>query len=204
MVLHSRHSDSYTDVSMVGTLAQQPDRPGRTLSAVQIDENDQAEVVLVCEPEGTSLMMGGLHPRASLYERPVNLDDSKMQHAKFREVLREHGIKVLTVRDVLSFAVERHVGARVELEELAMKALKYELQDEVDHKNLTTQDRCAPVCVMLWIRTCLCELYRVKFGTVPWITFCTICLQVQLPVKNVAHHGYMESLGHIFTLSGPL
>ncbi len=32
-------------------------------SAIQEHENEMAEVVLVCEPEGTSLMMGGLHPR---------------------------------------------------------------------------------------------------------------------------------------------
>lgn len=31
--------------------------------ARQDHENEQAEVVIVCEPEGTSLMMGGLHPR---------------------------------------------------------------------------------------------------------------------------------------------
>ena len=31
--------------------------------AIQEHENEQAEVVIVCEPEGTSLMMGGLHPR---------------------------------------------------------------------------------------------------------------------------------------------
>ena len=31
--------------------------------AIQEHENETAEVVLVCEPEGTSLMMGGLHPR---------------------------------------------------------------------------------------------------------------------------------------------
>lgn len=35
--------------------------------------------------------------------------------------MREHGVKVLTVRDILSYGVEDHVGARVELEDLAMK-----------------------------------------------------------------------------------
>jgi hypothetical protein len=34
--------------------------------------------------------------------------------------MREHGVKVLTVRDILSYGVEDHVGARVELEDLAM------------------------------------------------------------------------------------
>lgn len=31
----------------------------------------------MCEPEGMSLQMGGLHPRASLYEKPVNLEAAK-------------------------------------------------------------------------------------------------------------------------------
>ena len=35
--------------------------------------------------------------------------------------MRDHGVKVLTVRDILSFGAEDHVGARVELEDLAMK-----------------------------------------------------------------------------------
>ena len=50
--------------------------------------------MIVCEPQGTSLMMGGLHPRASLYERPVNLDAAKAAHAHFRRVMREAGVKV--------------------------------------------------------------------------------------------------------------
>lgn len=48
-----------------------------TCIAKQEHENQVAEIVIVCEPEGTSLMMGGLHPRASLYEKPVNLDAAK-------------------------------------------------------------------------------------------------------------------------------
>jgi hypothetical protein len=32
--------------------------------------------------------------RASLYERPVNLDAAKAAHAEFRRVMREHGVKV--------------------------------------------------------------------------------------------------------------
>ena len=34
--------------------------------------------------------------RASLYERPVNLDSAKAAHADFRRVMREHGVKVLS------------------------------------------------------------------------------------------------------------
>lgn len=39
----------------------------------QIHENDIAKVVIVCEPVGASLMMGALHPRASLFERCVSV-----------------------------------------------------------------------------------------------------------------------------------
>ena len=35
------------------------------IRACQEGENDRAEVVIVFEPEGTSLMMGGLHPRVN-------------------------------------------------------------------------------------------------------------------------------------------
>ncbi len=52
--------------------------------AVQEHENELAELVVVCEPEQASLMMGGLHPRGSLYERPINIDIAKAQHAEFR------------------------------------------------------------------------------------------------------------------------
>lgn len=35
--------------------------------------------------------------------------------------MRDNGVKVLTVRDILSYGVEDHIGARVELEDLAMQ-----------------------------------------------------------------------------------
>jgi hypothetical protein len=55
------------------------------MTGSQQHENDVAEVVIVCEPEAASLMMGGLHPRGSLYERPVNIEVAQAQHAEFRE-----------------------------------------------------------------------------------------------------------------------
>lgn len=109
--------------------------------SVQEHENEQAEIVIVCEPQGTSLMMGGLHPRASLYERPVNLDAAKAAHAHFRRVMREAGVKVLTVRDILAYGVEDHMGARVELEEMAMKALRYELVEGVANDQVRPEDQ---------------------------------------------------------------
>lgn len=109
--------------------------------AVQEHENQVAEVVVVCEPEGTSLMMGGLHPRASLFERPVNLESSRKAHRTFREVLREMGVHVLTVREVLAFAVEDHVGARVQLEDVAMTSLVYTLAEGVAIEDVDARDR---------------------------------------------------------------
>ena len=41
--------------------------------ARQDHENEPAEVVIVCEPEGTSLMMGGLHPRYIASSSVLNL-----------------------------------------------------------------------------------------------------------------------------------
>jgi hypothetical protein len=46
------------------------------------------QVVIVCEPEGSSLMMGGLHPRGSLFERPVNIESAKAHHTNFRQARR--------------------------------------------------------------------------------------------------------------------
>ena len=91
------------------------------MQAVQESENDKAEIVIVCEPEGMSLQMGGLHPRASLYEKPVNLDSAKKAHAEFRRVMREKGVRVLTVREILAYGTEDHIGARVALEDFAME-----------------------------------------------------------------------------------
>lgn len=110
-------------------------------SATQQSENDRAEIVIVCEPEGTSLQMGGLHPRASLYEKPVNLEAAQKAHAEFRRVMRDKGVKVLSVREILAFGTVDHVGARVELEDFAMCALTYKLADDVKAADIDEKDR---------------------------------------------------------------
>lgn len=109
--------------------------------AVQEHENEVAEVVIVCEPEQASLMMGGLHPRGSLYERPVNIDTAKQQHSEFRNVLREHGVRVLTVREILAYNVDTNMSARVDLEELAFSALTYVMAPGTDALALAEADR---------------------------------------------------------------
>ncbi|KAL6776838.1 ADI1 [Auxenochlorella protothecoides x Auxenochlorella symbiontica] len=111
------------------------------LKGVQESENDRAEIVIVCEPEGTSLQMGGLHPRASLYEKPVNLEAAKTAHAEFRNVMREKGVRVLTVREILAYGTEDHVGARVDLEDFAVQALTYQLAKDGRMEDIEEADR---------------------------------------------------------------
>ncbi len=67
-------------------------------------------MLIVCEPEQSSLMMGGLHPRGALYERAVNVDEARAQHAQFRSLVREHGVRVLTVREILAYNVSRAIA----------------------------------------------------------------------------------------------
>jgi hypothetical protein len=45
-------------------------------------------------------------------------------------VLREHGVRVLTVREILAHGVEEHMGARVALENLAMSTLQYKVRGQ--------------------------------------------------------------------------
>lgn len=66
-----------------------------------------------------------------MIHKTVSLIDVSMTYpgvyVPYLQVLREHGVHVLTVRDVLSFAVDEHIGARVDLEDVAMEALKYQM-----------------------------------------------------------------------------
>mmetsp|Transcript_38930 Transcript_38930/g.110193 ORF Transcript_38930/g.110193 Transcript_38930/m.110193 type:complete len:362 (-) Transcript_38930:174-1259(-) len=94
---------------------------------VQEHENDEATTVIVCEPERSTLTMGSLHPRASLFEKTVHLDRAVEEHKGFRDALEMHGIKVLTVREALAYGVGKHTRARLELEDLCMKSLEYKL-----------------------------------------------------------------------------
>ncbi|KAL4539920.1 hypothetical protein Ndes2437B_g01739 [Nannochloris sp. 'desiccata'] len=109
--------------------------------AIQEGENDRAEIVIVCEPEGMSLQLGGLHPRASLYEKPVNLEAAKNAHAEFRRIMRNNGVRVLTVREILAFGTTEHVGARSELEDFAMQALTYKLAEGASLEDIEAEDR---------------------------------------------------------------
>ena len=95
----------------------------------------------MCEPEGMSLQLGGLHPRASLYEKPVNLEAAKSAHAEFRRIMRNNKVRVLTVREILAYGTEEHVGARSELEDFAMQALTYKLAEGANLEDIEPDDR---------------------------------------------------------------
>ena len=77
-----------------------------SLRSVQEHENELAELVVVCEPEQSSMMMGGLHPRGALYERPINIDTAKAQHAEFR-----HQVCPVSASDKPSEIFGLHRGA---------------------------------------------------------------------------------------------
>ena len=65
------------------------------------------------------------HPRPGMHVPPSPPADRALwllqAHAEFRRVMREKGVRVLTVREILAFGTADHVGARVELEEFAMQ-----------------------------------------------------------------------------------
>eukprot|EP00798_Chlamydomonas_sp_ICE-L_P002145 gene2145-18194_t len=106
--------------------------------AMQTHENDVATLCIVCEPEKSSMMMGGLHPRGALYEGPINIDTARAQHAEFRTQLRELGVTVLTVREILAYNVEDNISARVDLEDLAIATgHKIEELPKEDHRWLS-------------------------------------------------------------------
>lgn len=50
-------------------------------------------------------------------------------------------LQVLTVREILSYGVINHMGARVELEEMAMTALTYSLGEGVETSELREEDQ---------------------------------------------------------------
>jgi arginine deiminase len=50
-------------------------------------------------------------------------------------------LQVLTVREILSYGVINHMGARVELEEMAMTALTYSMDEGVEITELREEDR---------------------------------------------------------------
>jgi hypothetical protein len=54
--------------------------------------------------------------------------------------MRENGVRVLTVREILAHGVEKHVNKRMALEKLAMNALTYACSEE-DIGSIQPSDR---------------------------------------------------------------
>eukprot|EP01080_Neovahlkampfia_damariscottae_P009347 gene9347-1434_t len=107
---------------------------------IQSHENEKARVVLVHEP-GMEAVLGSLHSSGALFEKPVNIELARKHHTKFRETMAGHGIKVYTVREILSEGCEQNLKARVNLEDLAQVVLKYEFEDVEQKPSLLPQDQ---------------------------------------------------------------
>ena len=141
---HPLHTPSCRDLGV------QPSRPYAAAASLlppdlegahQVNENDPARFVLVCEPLGVNNLMGALHPHGALYEKPVNVEEAARQHAAFRDAIRDAGAVCVTVKDVLMFGCDRSERARLDLERLAMRSLKYELDPATEPESLTDQER---------------------------------------------------------------
>lgn len=94
--------------------------------AQQCHENDIAKLVLVHEP-GLEALIGSLHASGSLFEKPVNIQKARDDHAHFRRAMEHKGVKVLSVREILALHCEDNLRYRVALEELALEVLQYKL-----------------------------------------------------------------------------
>ena len=92
----------------------------------------------------------------------MNLDAAKKAHAEFRRTMRAAGLRVLTVRDILSFGVEDHMGARVELEELAMQALQYEIA-EGNTMDEIAAGVCSSNCILIICQGSLFSYKGIRF-----------------------------------------
>lgn len=95
------------------------------MSTGQTSENDRAVTAIVCAPSTLSKMMGSLHPAGALYEKPVNTSLARASHDAFVARLRQNGIEVYDVRDILTNKIAWSVGDRIALENLAFNCLKY-------------------------------------------------------------------------------
>ena len=67
-------------------------------------------------------------PNGRAQHASASVSSGLSKHRQFPQPPQtQHGlaaVQVLTVRDILAYGVEDHMGARVELEEMAMKALR--------------------------------------------------------------------------------
>lgn len=100
-----------------------------SVCATQESEMDAAAVVIVAEPS-MDVFMCSLNPAGSLYEVPLDMDQSVAEHKNYQEVLRRHGCTVYRVIDILTMegsTPEEQAATRADLEDLAAQALTYTL-----------------------------------------------------------------------------
>ena len=99
----------------------------------QPSESTPAKHILVHIPE-KEIFMSTLHPAASLYEDVTDERKVKECFDNLEKILKEKNIELITVRSALKIN-------RTALKELAFKALKYELEDNINiDKNSTNYE----------------------------------------------------------------
>jgi len=91
----------------------------------QESENEAAQVAVLCAP-GVPSFVASLHPHGALFERPFNLSEACAHHAGFVDALRERGVRVHLVGDVL------RRSALPQLRRLASARLHYRLSEDLD------------------------------------------------------------------------
>ncbi|XP_049851623.1 uncharacterized protein LOC126326522 [Schistocerca gregaria] len=99
------------------------------MSWIQADENDEAQVILTCPPNATN-SIGTYHPSGFLYVSHVSFSAALSEHARFRQLLEDHGCQVHSVLDVLRMNCDEDPEARASLERFAASCLHYQLLDD--------------------------------------------------------------------------
>ncbi|RMF55405.1 hypothetical protein D6745_02365 [Candidatus Woesearchaeota archaeon] len=102
-------------------------------------EYDRARVVLVHTPN-VELAIGTECAKGSLFEGPLNFREVKKEHDRFKSKLRNKGIKVIDITDVLLDGTRDQNGNPVDspsldaLREFANQSLKYDYKTDGNNK----------------------------------------------------------------------
>ena len=95
------------------------------IGRVQESELDAANTVVMHDPL-LEVVLGSLHPAASMYWQPTSILDVQTAHRRFAEQLKDRGIRYLLVKDVLI-----ECTAQQALLDLAMDSVQYVVQGDV-------------------------------------------------------------------------
>ncbi len=94
-------------------------------------EWQQAKTVVVHTP-GDEIFFGLVHPAAALYERPFSLEGARREHQAFICLMKERGVQVLRLTDILLAGTLDENGKPLagkhldQLRQLAREALQYQ------------------------------------------------------------------------------